>query len=126
MDKDSLIFLTGAVWNWAVAVSLFVLSVATPSAFLDLGMEIPNAMVWFHCTVGFVGVFGVAYFIAYKDLSARRGMALLGVVEKLFIFVVLFVYFLLEEVGVVGFGLIAVDLVYGMLFLWTLLHERHP
>jgi hypothetical protein len=125
MDRPKytrILFLSGAVWNWAVAASLFILSVAMPSAFVDLGMQVPNTMVWFHCTVGFVGVFGVVYFIAYRDPSARHGIALSGVVEKFFIFMALMTYFFAGDVGPIGVALVVVDLVYGILFLEVLRH----
>lgn len=125
MDRTkytTVLFLSGALWNWAVSVALFLVSVLVPGAFVDLGMQVPNTMVWFHCTVGFVGVFGVVYFIAYKDKTARRGIALSGVVEKLFIFTVLLAYFFAGDIGAVGVGLIAVDFVYGVLFLELYVH----
>ncbi len=120
MEKIKLIFLTGAVWNVAVSVVFFIVSVAAPSAFVALGFTIPNTMVYFHSFLGFVGLFGVAFFIAYKDPAARRGIALLGVCEKFLIPGTLIAYFFVGGMGALILGLCAVDIVYGVLFIWIL------
>ena len=122
MEKVKLIFLTGALWNVAVSVLFFILSVVAPSAFTDLGFTIPNTMVYFHSFLGFVGLFGVAFFIAYSDPSARRGIALLGVFEKFLIPGTLIAYFFAGGMGAIILGLCAVDIVYGILFLWIYRH----
>jgi hypothetical protein len=120
MEKIKLIFLTGAIWNLAVAVLFFIVSVVAPSAFVDLGFLIPNTMVWFHSFLGFVGLFGVAFYIAYKDPSARRGIALLGVFEKFLIPGTLIAYFFDGGMGAIILGLCAVDIAYGIMFIWIL------
>ena len=123
MEKTKLVFLTGATWNVAVSVLFFIMSVVAPSAFTDLGFTIPNTMVYFHSFLGFVGLFGVAFFIAYKDTSARRGIALLGVFEKFLIPGILIGYFFFAGgMGAIILGLCAVDIVYGILFLWIYRH----
>ncbi len=123
MEKINLIFLTGAIWNIAVSVLFFIVSVAAPSAFTVLGFTIPNMMVWFHAFLGFVGLIGVAFFIAYKDPSARRGIALLGVCEKFLIPGTLIGYFFAGGMGAIILGLCAVDIVYGVLFIGILRHS---
>jgi hypothetical protein len=122
MEKIKLIFLTGAVWNVAVSVLFFIVSVVAPSAFTALGFTIPNMMVWFHSFLGFVGLIGVAFFIAYKEPSARRGIALLGVCEKFLIPGTLIAYFFVGGMGAIILGLCAVDIAYGIMFIWILRH----
>ena len=120
MERIKLIFLTGAFWNIAVSALFFIVSVAAPSAFTDLGFTIPNTMVYFHSFLGFVGLIGVAFFIAYNDPSARRGIALLGVCEKFLIPGILIGYFFAGGMGALILGLCAVDIAYGILFIWIL------
>ncbi|MEX2683619.1 MAG: hypothetical protein Q6373_018735 [Candidatus Sigynarchaeota archaeon] len=123
MEKNSIIFLTGAIWNIVASALFFLVSVVAPSAFTILGFTIPNMMVWFHTFLGFVGLIGVAFLIAYKDPPARRGIALLGACEKFFIPGILVGYFFAGGMGAIILGLCAVDVVYGVLFTWILLHE---
>ncbi|NMC04495.1 MAG: hypothetical protein GYA24_04745 [Candidatus Lokiarchaeota archaeon] len=120
MKKIDLIFLTGAIWNWAVSIVFFIMSVAIPSAFTDLGFIVPNTMVYFHSFLAFVGLFGIAFFIACKDPPARHGIALLGAFEKFLIPSILIGYFFVGGMGVIILGLTAVDIVYGVLFIWIL------
>ncbi len=120
MEKIKLIFLTGAIWNLAVSALFFIVSVAAPTTFTDLGFTIPNTMVYFHSFLAFVGLIGVAFFIAYKDPSARRGIALLGACEKFLIPGILTGYFFAGGMGALILGLCAVDIAYGILFIWIL------
>jgi len=124
MDKQSLIFLSGSIWNIAMSALFFIVSVVAPSAFTILGFTIPNMMVYFHCFLAFVALIGVAFFIAYKDPAARRGIALLGVLEKFLIPGILIAYFFaVGGMGAIILGLCAVDIVYGVLFVWILLRK---
>nr|MDO8111669.1 hypothetical protein [Candidatus Sigynarchaeota archaeon] len=113
-----------ALWNWAVTGVFFTLSVAMPSAFVTLGFVIPNSMLWFHCSIGIVGVFGVAYMVASRDPKANRGLLMVCVVEKFFFFLVFTIYFFIGDVSIVGLLVVVVDLAFGILFLEVVLRTR--
>nr|MDO8118965.1 hypothetical protein [Candidatus Sigynarchaeota archaeon] len=125
MDRavyEKRMFLAGAIWNWAVAAIFFVLSVAMPALFIDFGMVIPNSMVWFHSLLGYVFIFGIALYVIHKNVQANRGLILICFIEKVFIFIVSLVYFVIGEAGLILLVVVIVDLVLGILFLDVLLH----
>ncbi len=111
-----------ALWNWAVTGIFVTLSIAVPSAFVTLGFVIPNSMLWFHCSIGIVGVFGVAYIIASHDPSANKGLLMVCVVEKFFFFSIFTIYYFIGEAGIAGILVVLVDLAFGIVFLEVVLH----
>jgi len=129
MDKIhyyKLLFLVAAIWNWAVAVLFFLIAIVAPTTFETLGMAIPNSMAWFESAMTFIGVFGVAFFIASRDPEANRGIAMTGVVEKFLIFTVLATYYFMGEVTIMVLLMVIVDLAFGFLFLENVLHSKKP
>ncbi|HME52148.1 MAG TPA: hypothetical protein VKM55_08015 [Candidatus Lokiarchaeia archaeon] len=120
------LFLVAAIWNWAVAVLFFIISAMAPTSFETLGMAIPNGMAWFQSAMTFIGVFGVAFFIASRDPGANRGIVMSGVVEKFLIFIVLATYYFIGEVSIAVLLVVFVDLVFGFLFLENVLHSKKP
>jgi hypothetical protein len=113
-----------AFWNWAVTAIFFTMSVAMPSAFTFLGMATPGSLLWFHSTIGIVGMFGVGYFIASRDPAKHRGLMEMCVVEKFFFFTVFTVYFAIGEASPPALFIVIVDLVFGVLFLELVLSTR--
>ena len=110
------LFVSCAIWNWAVAVVFFFVSIMIPEALEALGITIPQSMVSFHSSLALVFVFGVAYYIAGKKIEENKGIVIMGVVEKYLIFTVGTVYFFTGDLTFLPYLIFVVDLTYGILF----------
>ncbi len=121
---EARMFLAGAIWNWAVVIVFFTLSVAQPGMFVDFGMVVPNSMVWFHSLLGYVFIFGIGLYVISRNVQGNRGLITVSVIEKIFIFTVSLVYYVLGDAGLILLVVVIVDLAFGALFLDVLLRPR--
>ena len=128
MDKNKYykwLFLTGAVWNIAVGllciiVTIFLLDFAVPI----FGMDIPPSLIWLHFYFGFVAIFGIGYYLVYRDINKNHGIVILGIMEKFLVFIIAIIYFILGDINLISLLLVSIDLLYGGLFLEFLLHFK--
>ena len=108
-----------------MALSLFLASIFA----LDLTaalfeMAIPPSLCWFHVVAGIIFLFGVGYYIIWRDLSQNRGLVVLGVIEKFFFFAIILIYHLLGHFNFLAVLLVIVDAVFGGLYLEFLVNYR--
>ncbi len=119
------LFLIGAIWNWFVAISLFLMSIFMLDFTAALfEMEIPPSLVWFHVVVGVVFIFGFGYYLVSRDLGKNHGVVILGILEKFMFFIVLLIYFFLGDFNFFAVLLVAVDFVFGCLYLEFLINYK--
>jgi hypothetical protein len=74
------IFLGGAIFNWAVALTLFFI----PGIFLNLLAitPTPEQSLWVQQFAGLVFVFGIGYYWASRDFEANVQIIRLAVIGK--------------------------------------------
>ncbi|MFX0100027.1 MAG: hypothetical protein ACFFCS_10645 [Candidatus Hodarchaeota archaeon] len=111
-------------WNMAIAVILLSLSLLDPPPFDLFGAETPISMVFFHTVVFFVFLFGIAFFIASRDVKRNIAVIFLGFLEKVMMFTINFIYYLIGDVGIPVLFMIIVDLAFGILFLELLVNAK--
>jgi hypothetical protein len=76
-------FLSGAIFNWAIGIGLFFFTDAFLSAFFVA--PTPQQSVWVQLFAGLVFVFGVGYYWAARDLSGNLPIVRLGTLGKSFV-----------------------------------------
>jgi len=118
------LFLLASVWNWAVSISLLVLSLVIPNIIVDFGVKIPPSLVFLQMLFVLVGIFGVGFIIVYRDIESNHGIVQMSVIEKVSFFVVFLIYFIIGDVGLLVLMLVIVDLVFGLLFIEFLLNFK--
>lgn len=111
-----------AIWNFAIAIALFSLSLITPPPFDLFGAETPLSLVFFHTVVFFVFLFGIGFFIASRNVKKNISIVILGFFEKITMFIINFIYFVKGDVGTPVLFMILVDLAFGILFLELLIN----
>ncbi|MFX1298933.1 MAG: hypothetical protein ACFFD2_29255, partial [Promethearchaeota archaeon] len=120
------LFIIGAIWNWMVAISLFLMSIfmleLTASIF---GIVVPPSLVWFHIVVGLIFLFGIGYYIVGRDISKNRGIVIIGSIEKFLFFIILLIYFFLGHLNIFAVLLVIVDFGFGCLFLEFLINNQN-
>jgi hypothetical protein len=79
-ETASNMFLGGAIFNWAVALTLFFI----PGVFLNLlsVTPTPQQSLWVQQFAGLVFVFGIGYYWASKDFEANIQIIRLAVIGK--------------------------------------------
>jgi len=119
------LFLLAAIWNWIVAISLLLLSFVAPDVMTLFGVDIPPSLVFLQMLFLLVGIFGVGFFIIYRDVESNHGIIQMSVLEKLSFFVVFLIYFIIGDVGFLVVLLVIVDLIFGILFIEFLLNFKN-
>jgi len=79
-ETASNMFLAGAIFNWAVALTLFFI----PGIFLNLlsVTPTPQQSLWVQQFAGLVFVFGIGYYWASRDFEANIQIIRLAVIGK--------------------------------------------
>lgn len=114
--KGKVLFTAAAIFNWAVAASLFL---AYHELAPILGLP-PRPTVWLHIVAAIVLVFGYAYWRVAGDSRRFREYIALGIIGKLAFVVVIYAHFLVGSTGPAMAGLVTVDLAFAGLFAWHL------
>ena len=128
MDKEKYykwLFIIGAIFNWIMAMSFTIASIAIPDIFALFGTGNPPTLFFLHALLGLIFVYGIGYFIVGIDIHKNRGIVWLGVLSKLTFFSFCVVYFLLGDLSIliVIFG--SFDFFFAILFLENIIHFRH-
>jgi len=113
------LFLIGAIWNWSATTIFFF---AHEQIFTLIGMEIPASPVFLRLFLSLAFVFGVGYYWVSRDITNNHAIVKLGIIAKIFVFV-LITYYWIE--GYVKFLLVptgVVDLIFSVLYLEFLFH----
>ncbi len=120
MDKRKfykLVFLSGALWNIAIAVIFTLLTaLALPLAAMLFGLVVPPSLVFIYGFLALVFAIGIGLYTVSVDIDKNHGVVQMCAVEKYLVFIVFLIFFLY---GDYNFGLVLpviVDLIYGILF----------
>ena len=73
MDKEKYydyLWLISPIWNWVVSIPFFFI---WDSAYIAFGLTPPASPVWLYMFLGIVVIFGIAYFMIYKNREKRLG-----------------------------------------------------
>ncbi|TFG04776.1 hypothetical protein EU538_11985 [Candidatus Thorarchaeota archaeon] len=120
MDKEiyyKWLFKVGGVFNWLMAVSFLVGSLAVADIFALFGTTDPPTLFFLHALLGLIFVYGIGYYMVGQDITKNRGIVWLGVLSKLSFFSFCVTYFLLGDLSfiIVVFG--SFDFFFACLFL---------
>ncbi|MFX0148178.1 MAG: hypothetical protein ACFE8E_10590 [Candidatus Hodarchaeota archaeon] len=120
-----IMFLSGAIWNWLIAIVFILLTLfLLPEAASLVGISIPPSLLFMHGFLVFAFIIGVGLFIISRDINNNRGIAQMCVVEKFSIFTLFLIYFILGDFNIILFLPVVVDLIYGILFLEFLINYK--
>ncbi|MHA1299220.1 MAG: hypothetical protein ACTSO9_07295 [Candidatus Helarchaeota archaeon] len=125
MDKDKYyknLFIFGAFWNIFVAVSCILASIILFDISILFGMATPPSLMWLHMYFIYVLIFGIGFYIVSKDITKNQGVIIIGVLEKLSVFIIALIYCIIGHINVLGVLLVSVDLVFAFLFLEFLIN----
>jgi len=113
-----LMFLSGAIWNWLIAIVFILLTLfLLPEAASLVGISMPPSLLFMHGFLVFAFIIGVGLFIISRDISKNHGIAQMCVFEKFSIFTLFLIYFIIGDFNIILFLPVIVDLIYGILFL---------
>ena len=118
------LLLLASVWNWAVSISLLILSLVAPNIIVEFGVDIPPSLVFLQMLFVLVGIFGIGFFLVYRDMTRNHGIVQMSVLEKVSFFVIFLIYFIIGDVGPLVLLLVTVDLIFGILFIEFLLNFK--
>jgi hypothetical protein len=122
MNKWQLIFLVGAVFNFLVAAA-FVLAPGLTLSLLGFAEPITNP-TWYALFWWLVTVFGIGYYLVSRDPAGNRGIAVMGLIGKLGVWVIATVLWLQGHIPVLFYTIAVGDLAFSLLFLWFLASQR--
>ena len=108
------LFVAGAIWNWLAALSL---TLGYKWYFPLFKMDLPQYPVFLILFLGLAFVFGIGYYWVSRDITKNHGIVKMGIIGKVFVFVVLLSAGMKGQVAwaLVGGG--AVDLAFAVLFI---------
>ena len=127
MDKKKYykkLFLSAAIWNWIVGLTLLMLSFINPKILPLFGVETPPSLVFMQMLFILVIVFGIGLFIVYQDLDKNKGIVIMSIIEKVSFFVVFLIYFILGDVNFLVLLLNFIDLIFGILFIEFIINTK--
>ena len=109
-------FIVGAIWNLAVAISLLIMSYFINLGFSTLGL------IYYQGFLNSVILFGIGYYIVGRDINKNHAIVLLGIAGKITVFTFFLAYFLLGIMTI--FEVIAgtIDLIFACLFIEFLIN----
>ena len=118
------LFIVGGIFNWVMAISFIVGSIAIPGIFTLFGTLEPPTLFFLHALLALIFVYGIGYVIVGLDIDKNRGCVWLGILSKLSFFACCLLYFLIGDLGfmIVIFG--SFDFVFAILFLEFIINYK--
>jgi hypothetical protein len=116
------VFLTGAFWNWIVAVILWF---AYKPLLQNLSMSPVRYLLPIRIALALIFVYGIGYFYIYIDLVQNRQIAKLGVYGKTTVFILFLNAWRTGQIAAPLLILGIVDLAFAILFLEFLITTSH-
>jgi len=117
-------FLIAALWNWTLAITFLILPRIDTNYFVATGLEIPNTMLWFDSFMGLVFAFGLGFYLVSKSVNENHGLIQMAVFEKIWVFLIGIVWFILGQASILVVLFVTVDLIFGLLFIEDLISIR--
>ncbi|GEM_PF-1307792 len=129
METDRLyrvLFYVGSGWNFAIAITLFVLTGSLPSI---IGIEPPRYPIFIHFNLTSIFFFGCIQWIIARDLHGHRSFVKLLMWAKLAMGAVFFYSILLDAPAKALMGFlapgVALDVIFGLIY-WRFLIFSRP
>lgn len=126
MDKEKYykyMFLSGVLYNLGAGLLFGLLPIFVAGFLPAFGIENPPSLIFLHLVVVLVFGLAIAYFLAMKDLSKARSLALVGGISKILFFLTAVVYFILAlttSISGCSWAMVLIlvpDLIQGSMFL---------
>jgi len=117
MPKESYyrkMFFIGAIWNWVATVSF---AFGYPVLFPWFGMKLPLYPVFLQLFLGLAFIFGIGYYWVSRNIYNNHAIVKLGIIGKIFVFLMLLVYLIEGSVTFFPFTAGVVDLIFAILFI---------
>jgi hypothetical protein len=110
------IYLVGGIYDMVVAA---VFGLFFKAIYNSFGVELPNHDGYVQIAAAYIFVFGVGYYLIYKNPLEGLGLVIIGILMKVGFCVVVFGHYLFGSIPAmyVPFGLI--DLVFAVVFFFT-------
>jgi len=128
MDKKryyKMVFLSGAIWNIAIGVIFSLLALfAFPTAATLFQLEIPPSFVFIYAFLALVFAIGIGLYTVSVDVDRNHGVVQMCAVEKILVFLVFLIFFILGDFNIGLFLPVIVDLIYGILFTEFLINYK--
>ncbi|MFW9990475.1 MAG: hypothetical protein ACFFD4_00305 [Candidatus Odinarchaeota archaeon] len=120
------LFLIGAVWNVILGLAFILTSIFMLETGFDLfGVIVPSSLMFYHLFFGAVIIFGVGYYLVSVDLDKNHGVVIIGVIAKIWVFVITGYYFFIGDINILGVAPAVGDLIFAILFIEFLVnYER--
>lgn len=111
------LFIIGGIFNWIMAISFFIGSVAIQEIFTLFGTTEPPTLFFLHALLALIFVYGIGYVIVGLDIDENKGIVWLGILSKLSFFACCVLYFLIGDLDfiIVIFG--SFDFIFACLFI---------
>ena len=111
------LFIVGGIFNWIMAISFLIASVAIPEIFTLFGTTEPPTLFFLHAMLALIFVYGIGYAIVGLDIDKNLGCVWMGILSKLSFFTFCVIYFLIGDLDlmIVIFG--SFDFVFACLFI---------
>lgn len=127
MDKKNYykyLFLIGAIWNIVLGIVYIFTSLFMKGSFEMFGVEEPPSLIFYHLFFGIVIVYGIGYYLVSANLDKNHGIVLLGILGKLWAFLVVGFYYFAGDINLLGVGPAIGDLIFAILFIEFLLNYK--
>jgi predicted membrane channel-forming protein YqfA (hemolysin III family) len=122
MNPWQLVFLSGAIFNVLIAAA-FALAPTTTLSLLGFADPLANP-AWYALFWWLVTVFGIGYYMVSRNPEAHRGIAFMGLIGKLGVWVIATGLWIQGHIPVLFYLIACGDLLYSLLFLWFLARSR--
>lgn len=109
------VFLIGALWN--IAGGAFI-TLFTGWIFSTANLTPPQPLAYYHSWIALFVVFGIGYYMVYRNMYGNKNLVILGIIGKL-AFAIIFLYNMITFRGQIPlFFVIPVvgDLVFALLY----------
>jgi len=128
MENDKLyriLFFIGSAWNFAVAISLFILIGSLPTL---INIEPPKYNLFIYFNLMTIFIFGCMQWSVAKDLYKNRNMVVILMWAK-FALIIIFLYALIFDTPVKELSAflapgMVIDLLFGLIFWRFLIYSR--
>jgi hypothetical protein len=110
-------FTIAAIWNWVLAVTFLILPRIDINNFYIAGDTIPPTLLWFDGFMGLVFAFGIGFYYVSRNIRENHGLIVAASFEKVYVFLIGLVYYLLSQASIWVVAVVTGDLVFGMLFI---------
>lgn len=123
-DGFKVMFTAAAIWNWSAAALFMPLAVFNLPQ-LGLFLKVfPESYLWFHLFFGVVIVIGIGFYWTGQDVYTNRNIIKMGVMAKIWVFVLLGYAWITGTITILGAGAGTVDLIFTVLFINVLRQTR--